>query len=39
MGSLHDAFCPNKDCPDIGLRNHGNIAIRGKYDKGKTKDF
>ena len=39
MDNIHDAFCPNKDCPDNGLRNHGNIAIRGKYGKDKTKDL
>ncbi len=39
MSEINNAFCPNKDCKDYGLRNHGNIAFRGKYDKGKTKDL
>jgi IS30 family transposase len=39
MDNIHDAFCPNKDCQDNGLRNYGNIAIRGKYGKDKTKDL
>ncbi len=39
MENIHDAFCPNKDCSDSGLRNHGNIAFRGKYGKDKTKDL
>ena len=39
MSDINDAFCPNKDCKDYGLRSHGNIALRGKYGKGKTKDL
>ena len=39
MSDINNAFCPNKDCKDYGLRSHGNIAFRGKYGKGKTKDL
>jgi hypothetical protein len=39
MTGIDDAFCPNKDCKDYGLQNHGNIAFRGKYGKDKTKDL
>ena len=37
MSDIENAFCPNKDCKEYGLQNHGNIAIRGKYGKDKTK--
>ena len=39
MTDTENAFCPNKDCKDYGLQNHGNIAIRGKYGKDKEKDL
>lgn len=39
MTDIKNAFCPNKDCKDYGLLNLGNIAIRGKYGKEKTKDL
>ncbi len=39
MANIENAFCPNKDCKDYGLQNHGNIAIRGKYGKDKNKDL
>ncbi len=39
MSEIDNAFCPNKDCKDYGLRNHGNITFRGKYGKDKTKDL
>ena len=39
MTEIENTFCPNKDCKDYGLRNHGNIAFRGKYGKSKTKDL
>ena len=39
MTDIENAFCPNKDCKDYGLQNHGNIAIRGKYGKDKEKDL
>jgi len=39
MTDVDDAFCPNVDCKDYGLQNHGNIAIRGKYGKDRDKDL
>jgi transposase-like protein len=39
MTDIHNAFCPNTDCKDYGIQNHGNIAIRGKYGKEKDKDL
>ena len=39
MTEIDDAFCPNEDCKDYGLRNRGNITFRGKYGKDKTKDL
>ena len=39
MTSVKNAFCPNKDCKDYGLQNHGNIAFRGKYGKDRDKDL
>ena len=39
MTDVSNAFCPNTDCKEYGLQNHGNIAIRGKYGKDKDKDL
>ncbi len=39
MTDVKNSFCPNADCKDYGLQNHGNIAIRGKYGKNKDKDL
>ena len=39
MTDVKNAFCPNIDCKDYGVQNHGNIAIRGKYGKNKDKDL
>ena len=39
MSEIDNAFCPNKDCKDYGLRNHDNITFRGKYGKDKKKDL
>jgi len=39
MTDVKNAFCPNKDCKDYGVQNHGNIAIRGKYGKDRDKDL
>jgi transposase-like protein len=39
MTDVNNAFCPNTDCKDYGLQNHGNITIRGKYGKDKDKDL
>jgi transposase-like protein len=33
MIDLAPYFCPNEQCTDHGLRNHGNVAVRGKYGK------
>ena len=39
MSELEQCFCPNKQCKDYGLRGLGNIAIRGKYGKDKSRDL
>ena len=39
MSKVNNAFCPNKDCKDYGLRNYGNITFRGKYGKDKKRDL
>ena len=39
MTDVKNAFCPNKDCKDYEVQNHGNIAIRGKYGKDRDKDL
>lgn len=39
MSDASSAFCPNEKCKDYGLQNHGNITVRGKYGKDKTKDL
>jgi len=39
MNEIGDAFCPNKQCKEYGLQNHGNITVRGKYGKDKTKEL
>lgn len=39
MTDVKKAFCPNKDCKNYGVQNHGNIAIRGKYGKNRDKDL
>ena len=39
MNEIDDAFCPDKVCKGYGLENHGNITVRGKYGKDKTKDL
>lgn len=39
MSETGSAFCPNENCKDYGLRNHGNITVRGKYGKDKTRDL
>jgi len=39
MTDVKNAFCPNKDCKDYGVQNHGNIAIRGKYGKDRDKNL
>jgi len=39
MTDVENAFCPNTNCKDYGLQNHGNIAVRGKYGKKKDKNL
>ena len=39
MIELEQCFCPNKQCKDYGLRRQGNIAVRGKYGKDKSRDL
>lgn len=39
MREIEQCFCPNEQCKDYGLRNQGNIAVRGKYGKDKSRDL
>jgi transposase-like protein len=39
MSNFEYSYCPNRKCKDHGLRNHGNIAVRGKYGKDKQRDL
>ncbi|MEI6208373.1 MAG: hypothetical protein WCP20_16460 [Desulfuromonadales bacterium] len=39
MSDLEQCFCPNEHCKDYGLRQQGNIAIRGKYGKDNNRDL
>jgi len=39
MSNVENAYCPNKDCKDYGVRNQGNIGKRGKYGKYKKRDL
>ena len=39
MSELEKCFCPNQQCKDYGLRNQGNIAVRGKYGKDKSREL
>jgi len=39
MSKHEQCFCPNEQCKDYGLRRQGNIAVRGKYGKGKSRDL
>jgi transposase-like protein len=39
MNDLERFFCPNEQCKDYGLRGQGNVAVRGKYGKDKTRDL
>ena len=39
MSEFEQFFCPNKQCKDYGLRRQGNIAVRGKYGKDKSRDL
>lgn len=39
MSEYEQSFCPNEQCKDYGLRRQGNIAVRGKYGKDKSRDL
>ena len=39
MSDIKQCFCPNEQCKDYGLRGQGNIAVRGKYGKNKSRDL
>jgi len=39
MSTFEQCFCPNEQCKDYGLRQHGNIAVRGRYGKDKSRDL
>ena len=39
MSAFEQCFCPNEQCKDYGLRGQGNIAVRGKYGKNKSRDL
>ncbi len=39
MTELERCFCPNEKCKNYGLSNQGNIAVRGKYGKDKSRDL
>ena len=39
MSEIGDCFCPNEQCKNFGIRNQGNISVRGKYGKDKSRDL
>ncbi len=39
MSEIGRCFCANEHCTDFGIRNQGNIAVRGKYGKDKSRDL
>ena len=39
MRELGQYFCPNEQCKDYGIRSQGNIAVRGKYGKDKSREL
>ena len=39
MSEFKQCFCPNEQCKNYGLRGQGNIAVRGKYGKDKSRDL
>lgn len=39
MSEHEQCFCPNEQCKDYGLRHQGNIAVRGKYGKDKSRNL
>jgi len=36
---LGQYFCPNEQCKDYGIRSQGNIAVRVKYGKDKSREL
>jgi transposase-like protein len=39
MSEHEQCFCPNEQCKDHGLRSQGNIRLRCKYGKDKSRDL
>lgn len=39
MSEFEQCFCPNEQCKNHGLRNQGNISVRGKYGKDKSRNL
>ena len=39
MSELAQCFCPTAQCQEYGLRGRGNIAVRGKYGKDKSREL
>lgn len=37
MSEIKYCFCPNESCKDYGIKDQGNISIRGKYGKDNKK--
>jgi len=35
--NLEQYFCPNEQCKEYGLRGHGNISVRARYGKEKSR--
>ena len=38
MSDIKNAFCPDMDCKDYGVRNQGNIRKRGEYGRDKKRN-
>jgi hypothetical protein len=39
MSEFAQFYCPNEQCKDYGVRCLGNVAVRGKYGKDKSRDL
>jgi hypothetical protein len=39
VSEIEQCFCTNEQCKDFGLRSQGNIAVRAKYGKDKSRDL
>jgi len=39
MSEIGKCFCPNEQCKEFGLRNQGNLSVRGKYGKDKSREL